>query len=141
MNAPHGSDCGLRADALRHVVGALAGAKLDDATIGEAALAKRILAHDRFDFFATLTERQNDAPLTRDLSPGDQKVPGRVVLLGLIDLVPLLRKSMEQKPERAEAHAHSGRNAHTASANGRSKTKGAPRRTRPPRKSPARKTA
>jgi hypothetical protein len=64
------------ADALRHVVGALACSKLDDACVGKLPFAERIFFHDRFDLRAAFAQDQDDATVVRNLAPGDEKMAG-----------------------------------------------------------------
>src|SRR5262249_46078169 len=72
---------GSLGDTLRHVVGALARAKLDDPEVGEAMTMERILAHDTLDLLAVLSNGENDAPLARDLASGNEEASGLVVLV------------------------------------------------------------
>ena len=67
-------DCGVArrgsaVDPRLNVIGPLARAELDDAHVGEPALAERIFAHDRFDVLAALARRDNDSTIARDFSP------------------------------------------------------------------------
>jgi len=63
------------------IVGPLAGAKLDDAHVGESVAAERILRDDGFDLLARGGHRHDDSTGAGDLPPGDQEIPRRVVLL------------------------------------------------------------
>src|SRR5262245_19347002 len=67
-------------DSLLDVVRALAGAKFDDAGVGQAARAKWILLDDGLDLLTILANRQDDAAFARDLSARDEKMAGGVVL-------------------------------------------------------------
>jgi len=57
-----------------NVVRVLARAKFDDAKIGEAAGAKRILPDDRFDAITAPAQCQDDASVARNLAPRDDEV-------------------------------------------------------------------
>jgi hypothetical protein len=68
-------------DSLLNVVGLLTRAKLDDAKVREAPLNERILADDRFDLLLILADRDDDAPVSRNLPPRDEEIARGVVLL------------------------------------------------------------
>src|SRR5262245_58878421 len=86
-----------RIEALLDVVGALAGAELDDADVGEAARAERILAHDRVDLLAARADRENDAAVARDLAARDEEMSGGIVLLQELHVRRHVRVDLRQR--------------------------------------------
>src|SRR5439155_11060406 len=68
-------------DPFLDVAGLLARAKLDDASVGEAARAEGILPDDGFDLPPALAHRHDDSAVARDLAARDEKVACGVVLL------------------------------------------------------------
>src|SRR5688500_17557384 len=64
-----------------NVVRALAGSELDDAIVGEALLDKGIYRDDSFDVLSAPADGQDDAAVSRYLSPRDEDVAGGIVLL------------------------------------------------------------
>jgi hypothetical protein len=71
---------------LLDVGGSLAGSKLDDAEVGEAAPAKWILPHDALDVFSTAGHGQDDAAIAGDFSARDEEMTCRVVHLQKLDV-------------------------------------------------------
>src|SRR4029450_6968294 len=68
-------------DSHLNVVCLLTCAKLDDAKVREAPLNERILAGERVDLLSILSDRDDDAPISRNLPPRDEEMAGGVVLL------------------------------------------------------------
>jgi hypothetical protein len=72
---------GLRFDSSWNVVRALTGPEFDDAKLGEAFLAERILPDDLFDVLPALADREDDPAIPRYLSTRNQKMAGRIIFI------------------------------------------------------------
>src|SRR5690606_18563900 len=78
------------------VLGALAGAKLDDAKLCESVFMERILPEDGLDLFPTLGERDDDTPFTGNLPARYEEVAGRVILVQERDMLAHVRVDLGQ---------------------------------------------
>jgi hypothetical protein len=58
-----------------NIVGALARSELDDAKVGKAVYVERIFGDDGLDARAAIRDGENDAAVTRNLPPGERKLP------------------------------------------------------------------
>src|SRR5947208_3811336 len=77
-----------RLDALLNILGLLAGPELDDAEISQPVLAEGIFPDYGFDLLQVLAHRQDDPAFPRYLSPRDEEVAGRIILVQEADVRP-----------------------------------------------------
>jgi hypothetical protein len=70
-----------RFDSFLDIIRSLTRPELNNAKVREAPLNERILADDRFDLLSILADREDDAPIPRNLPSRDDKIAGSVVLL------------------------------------------------------------
>jgi len=64
----------------------LAGPEFDDPEIGETMDVERIFLDNRFDLLPTIADGQDNSPISRDFSTGDQEIAGGVILLQESDM-------------------------------------------------------
>src|SRR5437868_7564453 len=77
-----------RRDALLNILGLLAGPELDDAEMSQPVLAEGIFPDYGLDLLQVLAHRQDDPAFPRYLSPRDEEVAGRIILVQEADVRP-----------------------------------------------------
>ncbi|HMJ50694.1 MAG TPA: Ku protein [Polyangiaceae bacterium] len=125
--------------------------KPSKATARELEMAKQLVAsmvepwdpsqyHDEYrdDLLARIKRKAKHGEI-EDVPESEKAPPERGAKV--IDLVGLLKKSMEQKHGPGGGRKHPHAKAHAKETTGNGRAKGAPHRTHPTRKAPARKTA
>src|SRR4051812_45589642 len=103
---PSSSEDGARCDGYRDarsllharwdVVGPLAGAKLGDADVGEAACVERVLVDNGLNLLFVPADSEDDAAITRNLPARHQEVAGGVILLQEPDVRAHVRVDLRQ---------------------------------------------